>query len=567
MLHFYFPNGITFRFTLLLSLLFISFFAQAQPAINFRSVLTGLSSPIDIANAGDGSGRVFIVQQDGNIKVCNQATDQSLTNPSDFLTVSGITSGGERGLLSMAFHPDYKNNGFFFVYYNNTNGDIEIARYHTPPGTPNTADPNSKQVVLTIPHPGQSNHNGGKLNFGVDGYLYFATGDGGGAGDVPNNAQNGSSLLGKMLRINVNTLPYTIPPDNPFLVNGDNIRDEIWAFGLRNPFRWSFDRQTHDMWIGDVGQDAWEEVDFSVAASTGGLNYGWHCTEGTHDYNGGCTISAGVYAPPLFDYPHNMTTGGFAIIGGYVYRGTINTAMFGYYFFADNVSNNVWLLPPGGTVADTIEYKNFVPGITAFGEAENGELYATTLSGVVFNIIATNNSALPVKLLSFSGTAQSGYNELNWQIAEEHNLARYEVEYSTDGLNFQQAGVVLAAASSSYRFKHNIVTSKRLYYRLKMVDLDGKSGYSNTISLIYNSLLENNFVVPSIISNRTMGVNLDGTFINLQMLTMDGKEVYRQSLNSRTGRVSLVLPSLPPGQYVVVLLGNDRQVTQKVFVK
>jgi glucose/arabinose dehydrogenase len=556
---------------LLLSVLLVSFQSNAQPVIGFHSVVTGLSSPVDVVNAGDGSNRLFVVQQPGTIKVY----DASLNPLGDFLTVAGNSfNGGERGLLSLAFHPGYKTNGYFFVYYTNANGDVEVARYHTPAATPNVADPASKQVIITIPHPVNNNHNGGKLNFGPDGYLYFATGDGGGSGDAPNNAQNGAVLLGKMIRINVTTSAtapfYTIPPDNPFLAAGDNIMDEIWAFGLRNPFRWSFDRLTHDMWIGDVGQDAWEEIDFRSNGNTGGLNYGWHCIEGTHPYNGGCTLSAaeGTYAPPLFDYPHNNATGGFAVIGGYVYRGTVNPAMYGYYIFADEVSHNVWLLPPGGGAADTIQFTNILAGISGFGEAENGELYTVSVSnGQLYNVVATSNSTLPVKLVSFAGTAGTGFNELAWQTTDEQQLRQFEIEYSSDAVHFQQAGIAAAANSGNYYFKHSITTTQKLYYRLKMVDLDGKAVYSKTIIIAANNLQGKNFVTPTIITNRAFTLNLETPFSNLQVINMDGKIMYSESISNRTGKINVSLPGVPAGQYLVRLYSNEKQMTQKIVVQ
>jgi glucose/arabinose dehydrogenase len=267
----------------ILTLVFIITSTQSytQPVVAFETkVSSGLVEAVDITNAGDGSDRIFVVQRGGTITVY----ESDFTLIGNFLSIpdSIETTGGEEGLLSLAFDPDYELNGFFYVYYVNPSGNVELARYSVT-ADPDVADPESGQVVLTIPHLGQRNHNGAKLNFGLDGYLYFATGDGGGAGDVPNNAQNPSVLLGKMLRIDVNqsaTAPfYTVPADNPYTITndpGDAIRDEIWAFGLRNPFRWSFD-EDGNMWIGDVGQGSWEELNFRAAGTTGGINYGWRC--------------------------------------------------------------------------------------------------------------------------------------------------------------------------------------------------------------------------------------------------------------------------------------------------
>jgi len=552
-------------------MLLVFFQCLAQPVISFSSKVTGLSSPVDIANAGDNSGRLFVVQQGGVIKVF----DASFNALGDFLTVSGISSGGERGLLSLAFHPAYASNGFFFVYYTNLNGDIEIARYHTPPGTPNIADPASKQVILTIPHPGQNNHNGGKLNFGADGYLYFATGDGGGGGDVPNNAQTGTVLLGKMIRINVTTTAtppfYTIPSDNPYLAPGDNILDEIWAFGLRNPFRWSFDRLTHDMWIADVGQNAWEEVNHRVAGSTGGINYGWHCMEGTHSFSAtdGCPLAPafGNYAPPMLDYPHDNATGGFAIIGGYVYRGAASPAMAGYYIFADEVSNNVWLLPPGGAAADTIEFRNALANISSFGEAENGELYAVSLNGQLYNVVATANGALPVKLLHFDAVAAGNAIAVTWVTADEQQFKQYEIEYSTDAMHFQQAGVVAANGGGTYHFTHIISTTQKLYYRLKMVDKDGKFEYSKLVVVAGTDANAGNFVRPSVISNGVLNITVGNAFNSVDIFNMDGKLMYRESIGNRVGQIRIPLPGMPAGQYLVRLIGNEKQLMQKIMLQ
>ncbi|MEO6314630.1 MAG: PQQ-dependent sugar dehydrogenase [Chitinophagaceae bacterium] len=560
-------------FYLLPVIIALSMHSIAQPIVAFESVINSttapglLTNPIDIVNAGDNSNRLFIVQQGGVIKVY----DQSMAYLGDFLTVTGITSGGEQGLLSMAFHPDYETNGYFFVYYNNAAGDIEVARYHTESGTPNVADPASKKILLTIPHLVQTNHNGGKLNFGNDGYLYFATGDGGGGGDVPNNAQRGDVLLGKMIRIAVSTAAtaldyYDIPPDNPFAAVGDGVLDEIYSVGLRNPFRWSFDRLTHDMWIGDVGQGLREEIDFNTAGNTSGLNYGWHCKEGLLDYNGGCAITLGTYSSPKLDYTHDDATGGVAVIGGYVYRGTESPAMYGHYIFADESSGNVWLLPPGGAAADTIQSKNIRTQISSFGEAENGELYATCLNGQVYHVVASLAATLPVKLLDFTAISRTGYNELHWRTSAEIQFKQYEVEFSKDAVKFEQAGIVAAANSGNYEFIHNTSTQK-LYYRLKMVDIDGKSVYSKTIIVAAAGARGKNFVTPSIVQNGSISVALDAAYTGLQIITMDGKIVYQASISNRTGRINIQLPSMRSGQYVVRLTGNGKQVAQKIIVQ
>ncbi len=351
-------------------ILIVPVFSQT-PDIGYQSVISGngLAAPIDIVNAGDGTNRLFVVQRSGTIRVY----DDNLTYIQDFLTVSDVGTAGEGGLLSLAFHPDYETNGFLFVYYTRPDFSLEVARYTVSTGSINSADPTSKQIVINIPHPGEDNHNGGKILFGPDGYLYLATGDGGGGGDPSNNAQNGNSLLGKMLRINVNTLPYSIPPDNPYVAN-NNVRDEIWAIGLRNPFRWSFDRANGDMWIADVGQGAQEEINYRTAANSGGANYGWRCYEGILPYNtSGCSAQSS-YVSPIYTYGRDDATGGRSVTGGFVYRGTEFLSLTGYYIFADFLSGNQWVITPDRTQMLQLPDAGFPAGMVACGEAGNGAL-------------------------------------------------------------------------------------------------------------------------------------------------------------------------------------------------
>src|SRR4030095_725012 len=378
--------------SLLLALICLAQTKAQVPPIIYQSVIGGLSFPVDVANAGDGTNRIFIAHQGGLIKVYSQ----SYAFLGDFLTVSNVGTGGERGLLSIAFHPDYENNRFFYVYYTNTNGDIEIARYQTFLNNPILADPNSKQIVITIPHPGQSNHNGGKLNFGTEpgAILYFATGDGGSGDDPPNNAQNGNVLLGKMLRIAVNTSAtppfYSIPPDNPFVGN-PSVLDEIYALGLRNPFRWSFDRLTHDIWIGDVGQDQVEEIDFRAVGTTAGVNFGWRCYEGTlPNVTGGC-LPQSSYISPVYEYPNpnGGASPSSAVTGGMVYRGAEFPALAGYYLAADYYSGTVYRIKQDGPNFTTTPQLGLPANVAAFGEAEDGTLFALSQNGNLYKVITT----------------------------------------------------------------------------------------------------------------------------------------------------------------------------------
>jgi glucose/arabinose dehydrogenase len=350
------------------------------PQISLTSVISsGLSAPMQFVHAGDGSKRIFIVQKAGNIRVY----DSTFNFLSVLGTVSGVSNSGERGLLSLAFHPNYATNGFVYVYYTNTAGNLELARYHVNSASPNTWDATSKVIVLTIPHPTNSNHNGGELHFGTDGYLYLSTGDGGGAGDVPNNAQNTAVLLGKILRLNVNTSAtapyYSIPAGNPF-------SNEVYAYGLRNPYRWSFDKATQDMWIGDVGQDSWEEINFRAAAATAGTNYGWRCYEGNATFNSaGCTGTNYVF--PVHAYATQNPSA--SITGGVVYRGTTYPTLQGVYLSADFYSGIFYKIVPNGSGWNVTTQTLSPTGIVDFGETESGEVYVVSNTGnSVYRVIA-----------------------------------------------------------------------------------------------------------------------------------------------------------------------------------
>ncbi|MEQ8954414.1 MAG: PQQ-dependent sugar dehydrogenase [Gammaproteobacteria bacterium] len=309
------------RFLILLCGLFELSLVKAQ-TITPVQIASGLSAPVDIASAGDGSGRLFILEQSGRIRIHDG--QNLLVTP--FLDIdSRVGSGGERGLLGIAFHPDYSSNGQFFLNYTNNSFDTVIARFQVSSDS-NLADPNSEQILLTIQQP-FSNHNGGQLVFGPDGYLYIGMGDGGSGGDPQNNAQNPQSLLGKMLRIDVDSgSPYAIPADNPF-AQDDFTLDEIWALGLRNPFRFSFDRISGDLFIADVGQDAIEEVHLHRVNTASGENYGWRLMEGSQCFNPSSNCNNGALTLPAFEYSHSG--GRCSITGGFRYRGKRNSALAG----------------------------------------------------------------------------------------------------------------------------------------------------------------------------------------------------------------------------------------------
>jgi len=558
------------RFVLILLLFYFTFSnpTVAQPTLVFQPVISsGLSAPIDFVNAGDGTNRIFIVQQGGIIRIYNSSFGFIGT----FLTVTGIVSGGEQGLLTMAFHPDYENpnpaiGGFFYVYYTNSAGDLELARYHVS-ADPNVADPASKVVILTIPHPTNENHNGGKLNFGTDGYLYFATGDGGSGGDPPNNAQRGDVLLGKMLRINVTNSAiapfYTIPPGNPYAGPGDPL-DEIWAFGLRNPFRWSFDRLNQNMWIGDVGQAAREEINYRAAGTTGGINYGWRCYEGNLPYNTTGCGPIGNYVFPVYDYPNPMP-GSAAVTGGVVYRGSNFPALQGYYLAADVYSANVYLI---NAASFTTTVQSGLPGlIVCFGESENGEVYAVSLGGTVYNV--TTAIIVSARLIRFTVSSRNGIATLSWRTAIEQNLKQFEIEYSADGISFYQAGIVQAMNDpngATYKFEHTAFNIRQVFYRLRMVDFDNNFEYSTIVNVSFDTG-KGTFVYPSVITTGIINIFINEPWQKAEVVNMNGAVIRSQKLNGQRGSIGIPVNSAAGGIYLVCLKNNERIMTQKIVIR
>lgn len=359
------------------------------PQVTTSLVAGGFSRPVDIAHAGDN--RLFVVEQAGFIRLI----DDGSVGVEPFLDITDrVETMAEQGLLGLTFDPNYQDNGYFYVNYTyctqpscpdfgpTPNLYTRISRFAVT-ADPNVADPDSELILLEIQQP-YGNHNGGALQFGPDGYLYIGLGDGGSGGDPQNRAQSMDVLLGKMLRLDVHGggLPpdcgggnYTIPPDNPFVGDQDNACHEIWASGLRNPWRFSFDHQTREMFIGDVGQLEWEEINLQPAGS-GGMNWGWRCYEGTHPYNtDGCGPMAD-YDFPLFEYPH--VEGNCAVTGGYIYRGSDYPVLEGIYFFGDYCSGGVWLARDGGLIGWQVEAVGTLPDISqisTFGEGCDGELY------------------------------------------------------------------------------------------------------------------------------------------------------------------------------------------------
>lgn len=365
---------------------------------------SGFDRPVFVAPVPDGSGRVFVVQQAGLIRILNPATGAVAGTP--FLNVTAQTStDGERGLLGFATAPDFATSGTFYVFLTNLAGTLEVRRYRTLAGNRDLADAATADLILSVPHPAFNNHNGGWIGFGPDGLLYVGTGDGGGSGDPFGNAQNRNSLLGKMLRIDVASDAFPANPDRDYAIPAGNLfaasggAPEIWAFGLRNPYRNSFDPLTQALWIGDVGQNAREEIDL-MRPTDGGANFGWNVVEGTANFTG--PPQAG-FTPPVAEYLHGTgNREGDSVTGGYVYRGPVE-ALRGQYIFADFVRPNIWSIPIarlgiGTTLASnefTLRNADFAPNagalsnISSFGVDQAGNLYIADYDGEIFRIEAS----------------------------------------------------------------------------------------------------------------------------------------------------------------------------------
>lgn len=382
------PNRMKIRFISLVCLMvfFYTLGHGQSPSISLSTFSTGYNDPVDLTHAGDD--RIFVVEQDGRIWVLDQ---QGTKNTTPFINIDPRVNSGanERGLLGLAFHPDYAQNGYFYVNYSNSSGSTVVSRFSVS-SNPDVADANSEVILLTISQP-YSNHNGGGIKFGPDGYLYIGMGDGGSGGDPQNSGQTTTSLLGKMLRIDVDgpNNSYAVPSDNPFVGNAST-DDEIWALGLRNPWRFSFDRVTGDMWIADVGQNNREEIDFQPGNSQGGENYGWRCYEAGNSYNTSGCAGSSAYVGPVYDYANNFSTG-CSVTGGFVYRGARSDDLWGSYFHTDYCSGKLWYTrqSPNFTTVEYNQYNQY--SFSSFGEDVYGELYMLDHGGTILKMVDNND--------------------------------------------------------------------------------------------------------------------------------------------------------------------------------
>lgn len=536
-------------------------------SINPTAVISGLTSAMQLVHAGDNSNRIFIAERAGIITMYNPG---ALTTPIQYLNMNSggtiVSQAGEGGLLSIAFHPDFSTNGFLYTYYTDTAGDLVVARYTSANPSGNVVLANTRFEILKIPHPVNTNHNGGEMHFGYeDGYLYLSTGDGGAGYDPNQNGQSTSSLLGKILRLDVNTppgsgIPYIIPPSNPF-------GNEIFIRGLRNPFRWSFDRQNYGLWIGDVGQDTWEEVNHTTAGNASGTNFGWRCFEG-NGYTPGIAINecpdSASFTKPVYTY-RTRTARGSSVIGGVVYRGNNWPVMRGYYIGMDYSSGDIHKINSDGS---SQQYQpSTTIGVRDIGEDESGEIFAVTATAV-YRIEAED--PLPVTLVDFSGAPSAEGVKLIWQTSMEKDFKSFDIQYSSDARNFESIGSVEGAnaqAGNRYSFTHTTLENGNLYYRLKMTDTDESFRYSGMITVNRGGETQNElFVRPSLISNNELSLLVEEPFQTVEVVSAGGQVVLMEKIGGRSGPVNIPLGNTASGIYVVRMAGHDRVIQQKVLV-
>lgn len=554
--------------TLWFTTIFIVSFSYAQPVLEFVPMtLSGpaLSQPVDITGCGDNSGRLFVVEKRGTIRIVQNGV--VLTD--FFLDIqTQVMNSGERGLLGLAFHPQYPDSPYIYVNYVPINTIItRISRFTLNPNNSNDILENSQLILLTQPGI-QTNHKAGDLAFGPDGYLYFGLGDGGGGGDPDNNGQDLEIWLAKILRIDINSktppLNYSIPPSNPFV--GVPGLDEIWAYGIRNPWRISFDRETGDLWIADVGQNLWEEIDMIPAGTPGGMNFGWDCREGTHNYEPANCGPNTTFTAPIFEYPHSCNPcpngQGASITGGFVYRGALYPNMAGYYICADYISDNIWMIQQTGFNPPTFDVivqngSGMINDVVTFGENDNGELFAGSLTGVLYRVTETTGLAVSWEAIDVLRINQG--NKVLWTMHDLTGIDRFEVERSltADFAQFTTAGQVSPVPDQIYySFIDPYYQHLGIYYRICAVTLDGEREYSPIKRLIPDPVAK-----PSLVYDVGQGlwrVSLPDQWQTGEVILYDlqGKEVFTKKL-SRDKMVELGPPIIPGCYFIQIKSGSD----------
>ncbi len=537
-----------------------------QPTVVFNPVIQPgvLFNPVDITGAGDGSGRLFVVEKRGDVRIIVNNVVQS----GFFLDIrDSVETNGERGLLGIAFHPSYPDSPYVFVNYVKKGTVItQICRFTLSSGNPNHLDETSQKILLSQAGI-QSNHKAGDLAFGPDGYLYIGMGDGGGGGDPGENGQNTNTLLAKILRIDINVgvPPYfAYPPTNPFVGVAGN--DAVWAYGMRNPWRISFDRVTGDFWIGDVGQDLWEEVDFVYAGTPGGMNFGWDCREGNHVYESSGCPGESSFTYPIFEYPHTCdppcnTGDGSSMTGGFVYRGSMYPVLYGYYVFADYGSNNVWTLKQTGygnppTFSFILQTNTGISAVESFGEADNGELYALSYGGTVYSISATGT--LDIGWTKIKATPSHQGNKIEWTLDAIFGINHFQVQRSYFADFNQYVNVAEVAPDPdeiNYHYNDPFITSSGSYYRIAALLDDGSTEYSPVAHIPPDPKSKPELTFD--FNHNRWKINVPETWQNsdLTLYDLQGRIVYNRKTN--TGPLfDLPSPEIP-GCYFIVIRGSE----------
>ncbi len=467
----------------LTSLIFSAFTVLSfSQSINLEIFATGLSSPVNMKHANDS--RLFVVERQGVIKIIN--TDGSVeATPYLDIDTRVINSGGEQGLLAMAFHPNYSTNGYFYVNYINNSGDTVISRFSR--STAGTADDMSELILMTISQP-FTNHNGGDMHFGPDGYLYISTGDGGSGGDPGNRAQNLSLELGKILRIDVDVsqvdadagILYYIPSNNPFIGDAGAL-DEIWAYGLRNPWKFSFDSATGDLWIADVGQSNREEISQVPYTDNSGINLGWKCYEGTSTFFTSTECNMITHTPPIAEYNYGGNPFKCSISGGYRYRGTIQTNLQGLYFFADYCSGEIGYVAQSGNASTLVFMGQFgSDGFSGFAEDINGELYIYGLnSGTVYRILDENLNVDEFTLNTVKMYPNPVNEQSDFLNLESNSVLKTVSIYSLDGK-------LVKAVTPTQRNKTLTLPINTVGKGFYLVEIESHNGAKETRKLIVN---------------------------------------------------------------------------------
>jgi glucose/arabinose dehydrogenase len=554
---------------LLFFLSFVVVTGFSQPVLEFTPIsLSGpsLSQPLDITGCGDNSGRLFITQKGGSVRIIKN----NVVLDDYFLDIrSKVINSGERGLLGLAFHPKFPDSPYVYVNYV-ISGTItnRISRFSLHPNDPNDLD-ESTELILVEQTGVQTNHKAGDLAFGPDGYLYIGFGDGGGGGDPTKAGQNLETLLAKIIRIDVDhrdgPLNYAIPADNPFV--GIAGRDEIWYYGMRNPWRISFDRLTGDFWIGDVGQNLWEEVDMIPAGTPGGLNFGWNCQEGNHPYDPQNCAQGTDFVWPVFEYPHNCNPcpngKGASLTGGFVYRGSAFPLLYGLYVCTDYVSNYLWMLRQ--TKSNPVEVEVFTQNgsgiasqVVSFGEDDDGELYACNLDGTLYQVGAT--SLLPIQWEETKASIVSNGINIEWTVFQKFGIDAFEVQRSLHPVfdNYVSiAQVDPVDGQNNYQYKDLFKQAEFVYYRVAGKRPDGTSEYSPIMRIQANPVSRPSLVYQS--DSNLWRVNLPGVWQNgtVTVYDLQGKELSKHKA-SGDRYVNLTKPIIP-GIYVVKVR-NETQI-------